>query len=50
MLTSAPNAEMENPAFWHVAHYATEQVLINSGVKWTILRNWNWPNSHMHVH
>jgi len=50
LLTSAPNAETGNPAFWHAAHYATEQVLINSGLKWTILRNWDWPNFHWYTH
>lgn len=45
LYTSVPNAEPGNPAFWHAEHYATELALINSGLKWTILRNWDFPDS-----
>lgn len=45
LYTSVPNAEPGNPAFWHAEHYATELALINSGLRWTILRNWDFPDS-----
>jgi NAD(P)H dehydrogenase (quinone) len=48
LITSAPNAEPGNPAHWHAAHYQTELAVINSGLKWTILRNWDWPDSRWH--
>jgi NAD(P)H dehydrogenase (quinone) len=45
LYTSVPNAEPGNPAFWHAEHYATELALIGSGLRWTILRNWDFPDS-----
>jgi len=45
--TSAPNPEPGTPAFWKHDHYRTEVALTNSGVKWTILRHWEWPNWHL---
>lgn len=44
--TSVANAEASEPCFWHREHYETELALINSGVNWTILRNWDYPNWH----
>ena len=46
LITSAPNPEPGNPAFWHAPHYQTEQALIQSGLAWTILRVWDWPKFH----
>lgn len=45
LYTSAPQCEPGNPAFWHADHYATEMALINSGRHWTILRNWDYPDT-----
>lgn len=45
LYTSVPNAEPGNPAFWHAEHYATELALIDSGLRWTILRHWDFPDS-----
>lgn len=45
LYTSAPQCEPGNPAFWHADHYATEMAIINSGRLWTILRNWDYPDT-----
>lgn len=44
--TSAPNPEPGTPCFWKEDHYRTELALIESGVDWTILRHWEWPDWH----
>jgi NAD(P)H dehydrogenase (quinone) len=49
LVTSAPNAEPGNPAHWHTPHYQTELAAINSGLKWTVLRHWDWPDFHWHM-
>lgn len=46
LYSSAPNSEPGNPAFWHADHYETEVALLNSGLTWSILRIWDWPNIH----
>ena len=46
MYTSAPYSEPGTPCYVHFDHYNTEQFLINSGVNWTILRHWEWPEIH----
>ena len=47
--TSAPNPEPGTPCFWKEDHHLTEQALMRSGVKWTILRNWEWPDWHLEL-
>jgi len=45
--TSAANPEPGTPCFWKSEHYETELALINSGARWTVLRNWDYPNWHL---
>jgi len=50
LYTSGPNPEPGTPAFWLADHYRTELALLNSGLQWTILRNWEWPDWHLRQH
>ena len=45
--TSAPNPESPTPAIWKEDHHLTEQHLQASGVTWTVLRHWEWPDWHL---
>jgi len=47
LYTSGPNPEPGTPCFWLTDHYKTELALINSGLDWTILRFWEWPDWHL---
>jgi len=47
LYTSAPHPEPPTPCFWKADHYGTELALIASGVTWTILRNWDYPDWHL---
>lgn len=47
LYTSGPNPEPGTPCFWLSDHYKTELALMNSGLHWTILRHWEWPDWHL---
>jgi len=47
LYTSGPNPEPGTAAFWLADHYNTELALLNSGLEWTVLRNWEWPDWHL---
>jgi len=47
LYTSGPNPEPGTAAFWLADHYNTELALLNSGLAWTVLRHWEWPDWHL---
>lgn len=47
--TSAPNPGPPFHVFWKQDHYETEEALIRSGLRWTVLRQWEWPDWHFEI-
>ena len=47
--TSAPNPGPPFHLFWKQDHYETEEALIRSGLRWTVLRQWEWPDWHFEI-
>lgn len=45
---SAPAAERDVPAWWHLDHHQTERAIIDGAESWTVLRNWEWPTYYYH--
>ena len=48
--TSAPHVAPDTLADAHVDHWESEQMVRQSGMKWTILRHWEWPDWHLEHH
>jgi NAD(P)H dehydrogenase (quinone) len=48
--TSAPHAAPDSTAEGHADHWQTEQLLKASGMDWTVLRHWEWPDWHLEQH
>lgn len=45
--TSAPNPEPPTCCFWKRDHFRTEIAIRDSGLSWSILRNWEYPDFHL---
>ena len=48
--TSAPHVAPDTLADAHIDHWESEQMVKQSGMKWTILRHWEWPDWHLEHH
>jgi NAD(P)H dehydrogenase (quinone) len=45
--TSAPNPEPPTVCFWKRDHWHTEEAIRSSGLGWSILRMWEYPDFHL---
>ena len=45
--TSAPNPEPPTMCFWKRDHWHTEEAIRATGMGWSILRNWEYPDFHL---
>lgn len=47
LYTSAPNPEPPTMCFWKRDHWHTECAIRDSGLEWSILRMWEYPDFHL---